>query len=76
MIYVLMKMHSLQRKWDAKQSMVKNRSEVEMSFNGEWRIFVHSDIEALIALRDMDKSLDDTANDLQYQQKESFEGTN
>lgn len=47
-----------------------------MSFNGKWRILVHSDIEALIALRDMDKSLDGTANDLQYQQKESFEGTN
>ena len=40
------------------------------------RIFVQSDIEALIALRDTDKPLGDTANDLLYQQKERLEGSN
>ena len=39
-------------------------------------IFIHSDIEALIALRDTDKSLDDIAKDLMYQQKDRLEETN
>ena len=39
-------------------------------------IFIHSDIEALIALRDTDKPLDDTAKDLVYQQKDRLEETN
>jgi hypothetical protein len=36
-------------------------------------MFVQSDIEALIALRDTDKLLDDTAKDLVHQQKERLE---
>lgn len=39
-------------------------------------IFIHSDIEALIALRDTDKSLYDIAKDLVYQQKDRLEETN
>ncbi|MGE7767736.1 hypothetical protein [Peribacillus sp. NPDC096540] len=39
-------------------------------------IFIHSDIEALIALHDTDKPLDDTAKDLVYQQKDRLEETN
>jgi hypothetical protein len=39
-------------------------------------IFIHSDIEALIALRDTDKPLDDTAKDLVYQQKDRLDETN
>ncbi|MFC9600492.1 hypothetical protein ACFTQL_21905 [Peribacillus butanolivorans] len=39
-------------------------------------IFIHSDIEALIALRDTDKPLDDTAKDLVYQQKDRLEEAN
>ena len=41
--------------------------------DGGRRIFVQSDIGALIALRDTDKPLDDTAKDLAYQQKERLE---
>ncbi|MFA1715156.1 hypothetical protein ACDX66_26140 [Peribacillus frigoritolerans] len=44
--------------------------------DGDRRIFVQSDIGALIALRDTDKPLDDTAKDLVYQQKERLEGSN
>ncbi|MBO1515322.1 winged helix-turn-helix domain-containing protein [Metabacillus bambusae] len=44
--------------------------------DGDRRIFVQSDIEALIALRDTDKPLDDTAKDLVYQQTERLEGSN
>ncbi|WP_245640319.1 hypothetical protein [Neobacillus massiliamazoniensis] len=40
------------------------------------RIFVQSDIGALIALRDTDKPLDDTAKDLVNQQKERLEESN
>ncbi|MEK4534097.1 hypothetical protein NST21_01745 [Peribacillus sp. FSL K6-1552] len=39
-------------------------------------IFIHSGIEALIALRDTGKPLDDTAKDLVYQQKDRLEETN
>ncbi|MBK5460739.1 hypothetical protein [Peribacillus sp. TH27] len=39
-------------------------------------IIIHSDIEALIALRDTDKSLYDIAKDLVYQQKDRLEETN
>jgi DNA-binding transcriptional regulator YhcF (GntR family) len=41
---------------------------------GDRRIFVQSDIEALIALRDTDKPLDDTAKEIARQQKERLEG--
>jgi len=43
--------------------------------DGDRRIFVQSDIEALIALRDTDKPLDETAKDLVDQQKEMLEGS-
>ncbi|MDM5214975.1 hypothetical protein QUF94_26955 [Peribacillus sp. NJ4] len=39
-------------------------------------IFIQSDIEAHIALRDTDKSLKGTAKDLVYLQKDRLEGTN
>jgi DNA-binding transcriptional regulator YhcF (GntR family) len=39
---------------------------------GDRRIFVQSDIEALIALRDTDMPLDDTAKVIAYQQKEKL----
>jgi DNA-binding transcriptional regulator YhcF (GntR family) len=41
---------------------------------GDRRIFVQSDIEALIALRDTDKPLDDTAKEIARQQKERLKG--
>ncbi|ETI68069.1 coiled-coil domain-containing protein [Neobacillus vireti] len=44
--------------------------------DGDRRIFVQSDIGALIALRDTAKPLDDTAKDLVNQQKERLEGSN
>jgi DNA-binding transcriptional regulator YhcF (GntR family) len=43
--------------------------------DGDRRIFVQSDIEALVALRDTDKPLDETAKDLVDQQKEMLEGS-
>jgi DNA-binding transcriptional regulator YhcF (GntR family) len=43
---------------------------------GDRRIFVQSDIEALIALRDTDMPLDDTAKVIAYQQKEKLAGLN
>jgi DNA-binding transcriptional regulator YhcF (GntR family) len=42
--------------------------------DGDRRIFVQSDIGALIALRDTDKPLDETAKDLVNQQKERLDG--
>ncbi|MGE1165202.1 hypothetical protein ABES08_21365 [Peribacillus simplex] len=39
-------------------------------------IFIQSDIEAVIALRDTDKPLEDTAKDLVYLQKNRLEETN
>ncbi|SDN54080.1 hypothetical protein [Bacillus sp. OK048] len=44
--------------------------------DGDRRIFVQSDIGALIALRDTSKPLDDTAKDLVDQQKERLEEPN
>ena len=41
--------------------------------DGGQRIFVQSDIELLIALRDTANPLDDTAKDLAHQQKERLE---
>ncbi|WP_342433280.1 hypothetical protein [Neobacillus sp. FSL H8-0543] len=40
--------------------------------DGDWRAFVQSDIETLIALGDTDKPIDDTAKELVYQQKEGM----
>jgi chromosome segregation ATPase len=53
-----------------KYGQILERNGYEFFKDGDRRIFVQSDIAALIALRDTDKPLDDTANDLAYQQKE------
>lgn len=59
-----------------KYGQILERYGYEFLKDGERRVFVKSDIEALIALRDTDKSLDDTAKDLVDQQKENLDGTN
>jgi chromosome segregation ATPase len=53
-----------------KYGQILERNGYEFFKDGDRRIFVQSDIAALIALRDTDKPLDDTAKDLAYQQKE------
>ncbi|GGB71818.1 hypothetical protein [Fictibacillus barbaricus] len=53
-----------------KYGQILERNGYEFLKDGDRRIFVQSDIGALIALRDTDKPLDDTAKDLVYQQKE------
>ncbi|MDQ0201762.1 hypothetical protein [Neobacillus ginsengisoli] len=58
-----------------KYGQILERNGYEFLKDGDRRIFVQSDIEALIALRDTDKPLDDTAKDLAYQQKERLEGS-
>ncbi|MFL6517630.1 MAG: hypothetical protein ACJ8GL_06105 [Bacillus sp. (in: firmicutes)] len=59
-----------------KYGQILERNGYEFLKDGDRRIFVQSDIEALIALRDTDKPLDDTAKDLVYQQKERLEEFN
>jgi hypothetical protein len=59
-----------------KYGQILERNGYEFLKDGDRRIFVQSDIEALIALRDTDKPLDDTAKDLVYKQKEKLEGSN
>lgn len=59
-----------------KYGQILERNGYEFLKDGDRRIFVKSDIVALIALRDTDKPLDDTAKDLVYQQKERLEGSN
>lgn len=59
-----------------KYGQILERNGYEFLKDGDRRIFVQSDIRALIALRDTDKPLDDTAKDLVYQQKERLEGSN
>ncbi|WNS75981.1 hypothetical protein RRV45_02885 [Bacillus sp. DTU_2020_1000418_1_SI_GHA_SEK_038] len=56
-----------------KYGQILERNGYEFLKDGDRRIFVQSDIEALIALRDTDKPLDDTAKDLVIQQKERLE---
>jgi hypothetical protein len=53
-----------------KYGQILERNGYEFFKDGDRRIFVQSDIGALIALRDTDKPLDDTAKDLADQQKE------
>ncbi|WML24081.1 hypothetical protein [Neobacillus sp. OS1-33] len=53
-----------------KYGQILERNGYEFFKDGDRRIFVQSDIAALIALRDTDKPLDDTAKDLAYQQKD------
>ncbi|QNF27826.1 hypothetical protein [Metabacillus elymi] len=59
-----------------KYGQILERNGYEFLKDGDRRIFVQSDIQALIALRDTDKPLDNTAKDLVYQQKERLEGSN
>jgi NADH dehydrogenase/NADH:ubiquinone oxidoreductase subunit G len=59
-----------------KYGQILERNGYEFLKDGDRRIFVQSDIKALIALRDTDKPLGDTAKDLVYQQKEMLEGSN
>ena len=59
-----------------KYSQILERNGYEFLKDGDRRIFVQSDIEALIALRDTDKPLSDTAKHLVDQQKERLEGSN
>jgi predicted transcriptional regulator len=59
-----------------KYGQILERNGYEFFKDGERRIFVQSDIKALIALRDTDKPLDDTAKDLAKQQKEKLEESN
>jgi DNA-binding transcriptional regulator YhcF (GntR family) len=59
-----------------KYGQILERNGYEFFKDGDRRIFVQSDIGALIALRDTDKPLDDTAKDLVYQQKDRLDETN
>jgi len=59
-----------------KYGQILERNGYEFLKDGDRRIFVQSDIGALIALRDTDKPLDDTAKDIVYKQKERLEGSN
>lgn len=56
-----------------KYGQILERNGYEFLKDGDRRIFVQSDIGALIALRDTEKPLDDTAKDLVYRQKERLE---
>lgn len=58
-----------------KYGQILERNGYEFLKDGDRRIFVQSDIGALIALRDTDKPLDDTAKELVYQQKERLKGS-
>ncbi|MGM7724750.1 hypothetical protein [uncultured Metabacillus sp.] len=58
-----------------KYGQILERNGYEFLKDGDRRIFVQSDIEALIALRDTDKPLDETAKDLVDQQKEKLTGS-
>jgi DNA-binding transcriptional regulator YhcF (GntR family) len=58
-----------------KYGQILERNGYEFLKDGDRRIFVQSDIQALIALRDTDKPLDDTAKELMVQQKERLEGS-
>jgi chromosome segregation ATPase len=57
-----------------KYGQILERNGYEFLKEGDRRIFVQSDIESLIALRDTDKPLDDTAKEIALQQKERLDG--
>ncbi|WP_404451345.1 hypothetical protein LG329_13515 [Virgibacillus necropolis] len=59
-----------------KYGQILERNGYEFFKDGDRRIFVRSDIESLIAIRDTDKPLDDTARYLVSQQKERLEEFN
>ncbi|WP_416147590.1 hypothetical protein ACM26V_15285 [Salipaludibacillus sp. HK11] len=56
-----------------KYGQILERNGYEFFKDAERRIFVQSDIEALIALRDTNSPLDDTAKELMVQQKKRLE---
>ncbi|WP_280770460.1 hypothetical protein [Salipaludibacillus daqingensis] len=58
-----------------KYGQILERNGYEFFKDEDRRIFVQSDVEALIALRDTNKSLDDTAKDIVTQQKDRLEGS-
>jgi hypothetical protein len=76
--------YSFLRKWKKKwgctptvQKYGQNLERNGYEFLRWWLpIFIQTDIEAHIALRDTDKSLKGTAKDLVYLQKDRLEGTN
>ncbi|CAM4117221.1 hypothetical protein [Mesobacillus thioparans] len=57
-----------------KYGQILERNGYEFLKDGDRRIFVQSDIQALVSLRDTDKPLDETAKDLVAQQKDKLEG--
>jgi hypothetical protein len=59
-----------------KYGQILERNGYDFLKDGDRRIFVQSDIKALIALRDTDKPLGETAKDLVLQQKERIEEFN
>lgn len=59
-----------------KYGQILERNGYEFLKDGDRRIFVQSDIESLIALRDTAKPLDDTAKDLVQQQTERLNESN
>jgi DNA-binding transcriptional regulator YhcF (GntR family) len=59
-----------------KYGQILERNGYEFLKDGDRRIFVQSDIESLIALRDTDKPLDETAKDLVLMQKERLKESN
>ncbi|TLS35011.1 hypothetical protein [Pseudalkalibacillus caeni] len=58
-----------------KYGQILERNGFEFLKDGDRRIFVQSDIDALIALRDTDRPLDETAKALADQQKERLTGS-
>jgi biotin operon repressor len=59
-----------------KYGQILERNGYDFLKDGDRRIFIQSDIKALIALRDTDKPLGETAKDLVLQQKERIEEFN
>ena len=59
-----------------KYGQILERNGYDFLKDGDRRIFVQSDLKALIALRDTDKPLGETAKDLVLQQKERIEEFN
>ena len=59
-----------------KYGQILERNGYDFLKDGDRRIFVQADIKALIALRDTDKPLGETAKDLVLQQKERIEEFN
>ncbi|MGR3766374.1 hypothetical protein [Rossellomorea sp. NS-SX7] len=58
-----------------KYGQILERNGYEFFKDGDRRIFVQSDIDALIALRDTDKPLDETAKSLAHQQQDRLSGS-